>query len=104
MPVGKVRFLFYSSLLVVNFGAEGQSLGAGTVRVMVVDPDGAAVPSAVVELANTITGFRKRPVEHLPPACEPDRLCAHNSGGIGSKHGAGRSNHRTCPCRSADYR
>jgi Carboxypeptidase regulatory-like domain len=48
-------FVFCAGL----FQTRGQALTAGTVTGVVVDPDGAVVPNALVTISNPITGYRR---------------------------------------------
>jgi hypothetical protein len=48
-----------SIFLIAPFEARGQALNAGTVSGVVVDPNSAVVPNAVVTIFNSITGYKR---------------------------------------------
>jgi protocatechuate 3,4-dioxygenase beta subunit len=54
-----VLFAFVSVTTAIVFA---QGLGAGTVEVTVVDPNGAVVPNASVTISNPVTGFARTAV------------------------------------------
>src|SRR6185295_11752583 len=54
-----VLFAFVSVATAIVFA---QGLGAGTVEVTVVDPNGAVVPNATVTISNPVTGYTRTSV------------------------------------------
>ena len=105
--------------LALGLHASAQSVGnSGSINGTVVDPTGAVVAKATVEIHNPVSGFdrstttdasgkfelHKYSLQSLPPDGHGGRLCRHRAGRGASVGCAGQRCHQTARCRGQPHR